>query len=261
MGTVFPISQGKTTSQRELRLLRGPGGLLEHHKKYHGWEGRIRPELRFGVKDGSLAQIEQCRFFGARVEIASIRRFEIIGGLLDAAKVPVADVAAIRLEQAFGKPEDAYVMPWAVPEGAYLNGVYWDQYGDRIIVLKNNGEYRFTGTNVVEAGRILPELEAYLPPFIFNHAQDRVVNVHVSEKCRARVARSGNMFAFDFYFPNLFLYPYHGREVSPIVREMAQELSKVLRHAYGITGIISRSAASVDDEVIDEVIIDIPKAA
>ncbi len=118
--------------------------LLDHHQFHHPHEEYLPPYASDSLR---------YKFFGNYVDI---------GKVADAKPMRISEVAAIVLEQTFGKAdslEDVFSVPWGMPENRSSGRVFWDVENDRIIAKTKEGFIlALEGTNVVEAAVYLPKI-------------------------------------------------------------------------------------------------------
>lgn len=123
--------------------------LLDHHQFHHPNEEYLRPFTLSSFLGTSRTGYD---FFGRFVEFGT--------GL--APYLRISDVAALALEQTFGKAdtlEEIFSVPWAIPDNRSMGSVFWDVENDRIIAKTREGfTLALRGTNVVEAAVYLPKI-------------------------------------------------------------------------------------------------------
>lgn len=189
-----------------------PKNLLDHHQFHHPHEAYLNPithERRPNIHIGGY------EFYGRFIEAASSK--DIAGGLLELKPTRISEVAALALEQTFGKSDtldETFTVPWGMPESRREGRVFWDTSNDRIIAKTQEGFIlALEGTNVVEAAVYLPRIYEELklrlaqgtPPEGIDIVEIRIEGseewsvaaspLHI--KCRAPNLESVDLFTLD----------------------------------------------------------------
>lgn len=218
---------------RILTPLRGPNGLLEHYKVNRPfYEKPLPTHLRIGIDKGMPIAMSRCYFYGEKVVVATARIWSL--GLLDSIKADRADAAALALEQTF-------------------EGIFWDKFGDKIVAQRDGRELTLEGTNLVEAGALLPAIYRKIPSFAYEHLHGAAIEIHVSDICRALIKRKNGLLTLDLFFPNLMKYPYHQRDKNTLVSELTSATVEAFR-AFGIIE-HAKPETIANDDVEQEIVI------
>lgn len=132
--------------------------LLDHHQFHHPQEPYLKPVIRQPLPALSIAGY---KFYGKFIETARSTS-GIIGGLGEVRYMRISEVAALVLEQAFGKAattDEVFIVPWGMPENRSQGRIFWDTTHDRIIARTKEGYVlAVEGTNLVEAAVYLPRM-------------------------------------------------------------------------------------------------------
>jgi len=132
--------------------------LLDHHQFHHPHETYLKPVIRQPHPNLSIAGYD---LYGKFIETARSTS-GVIGGLGEVKYIRISEVAALALEQAFGKAEttdEVFIVPWGMPENRSQGRIFWDTTHDRIIAKTREGYVlAVEGTNLVEAAVYLPRI-------------------------------------------------------------------------------------------------------
>jgi hypothetical protein len=131
--------------------LRGAGNsLLTNHRKYHPNDPLLPPSFYSPSPETVIAGYG---FYG---------HFVACNKGYHAAPLPMSEVAALLLEQTFGRAErveEAFTTDWGMAENVRPGKVFWDTTNDRIIAETREGfTLAICGTNLIEAAVYLPRM-------------------------------------------------------------------------------------------------------
>lgn len=139
--------------------------LLDHHKANHPDEPWLKPSM-YNIGNSLVAGYDLQSMFVRVALLDSPPTKDYVGNLLEVKYKNIADVAALALEQAFGKAEDendAFLFDWGMPYNINPGRVFWDVDNDRIIAKTKEGfVLSLCGSNVVEGGIYLTRMYKHI---------------------------------------------------------------------------------------------------